>query len=197
MNVTKVTSLNIKERMTLTYCLIALLSIILIDLAVNYDRSNSWIDLFLSTIAEVGILAVTLYMSHYLWSCFIRVTQERVYAQQDLEDALDAVHRLERRERVFNEDFSTICRELFKSWGLTKSEAEIAHLLLTSKSLKNISAFRFTSEGTLKNQARSIYQKAQVKNRIEFMALIIDKSTLAPAMNAAPQLSTRERSFLQ
>jgi len=182
MNVTKVTSLNLKERMTLTYCLISLLCMIFIDLIASYDRNLSFKDMILGTALEFAILGVTLFMGHFLWSRFVRVSQERVSAQQGLEDALDAVRELKGRERVHKEDFEGSCRVLFSEWCLTKSEVEIAHLLLSAKSLKEIAAFRFTSEGTLKNQARSIYQKAMVKNRVEFMALIIENSTLQPAM---------------
>lgn len=175
MNVTKGTQVNLKDKMVLTYCLVILLVLILIDLVADYDRSLTIIELLSDTFLEIGILVLTLYMSKYLWLRFVDENQTRLRAEVGLEQALNEVRRLEVKERQEQIQFDVMCEELFNSWAMTKSEREVAHLLVGTRSLKDIASHRFTSEGTIKNQARSIYHKAGVKNRTEFMAQFIER----------------------
>mgnify|MGYP000639816778 CR=1 FL=1 len=64
--------------------------------------------------------------------------------------------------------------EQFLLWELTKSEKEIGQLLLKGYSLKEISALRGTSEKTIRQQASSIYQKANLPGRHAFSAWFIE-----------------------
>lgn len=173
MNVTKVTLIPLKDRMTLTYCSFLLILFILIDLVADYDRSLTIWELLSDTFLELGILGLTLYMSRYIWSRFVVESESRIQAQAGLEQALSEVRRFEDKERENKIRFNSMCEELFSEWMMTKSEREVAHLLMGPKGLKEIAAHRFTSEGTIKNQARAIYQKAKVKNRTEFLSLFI------------------------
>lgn len=178
-NVPKVIPLSLKERMILLYSAITLIGLIMIDLLADYDSASGLKHFLKDTLLEIGILSVAIFMTHYLWSRFVRLTTEQQHAEEDLRHALSTVRELEVRERVAASKFGHACDLAFEQWQFTKAESEIAHHLLGAKSLKDIAAFRFTSEGTLKNQARSIYSKAGVKNRVEFMASLIGK--LAPS----------------
>ena len=59
-------------------------------------------------------------------------------------------------------------------WGLTKSEQEVAMLLLKGLSFREISEVRDTKEKTVRQQASSIYVKANVDGRHEFAAWFLE-----------------------
>ena len=59
-------------------------------------------------------------------------------------------------------------------WQLTKSEQEVALLLLKGLSFKEIAAVRQTQEKTVRQQATSIYGKASLKGRHEFSAYFFE-----------------------
>ncbi len=68
----------------------------------------------------------------------------------------------------------------FRAWRLSASEADIAMLLLKGLSHKEIAGLRATSEATVRQQARSIYQKSGLSSRAELAAYFLEDLT-APA----------------
>ncbi|MGJ8686302.1 MAG: helix-turn-helix transcriptional regulator [Spongiibacteraceae bacterium] len=62
----------------------------------------------------------------------------------------------------------------FEQWHLSQSEREIGQLLLKGCSLKEIALLRGTGEKTVRQQASSIYQKAEVSGRHTFSAWFIE-----------------------
>jgi len=66
------------------------------------------------------------------------------------------------------------------AWKLTKSEQEVALLLLKGLSFKEIAAVRQTQEKTVRQQATSIYGKANLKGRHEFSAYFFEDFLGAP-----------------
>jgi len=62
----------------------------------------------------------------------------------------------------------------FKQWRFTPSETEIAYLLLKGLSFDEISTIRQTKQKTVRQQATSIYRKAEVNGRHEFAAWFIE-----------------------
>lgn len=65
-------------------------------------------------------------------------------------------------------------KQQFIKWHLTNAEAEIGFLLIKGFSLKEIAALRATSERTVREQARSIYQKAGIAGRSELTAYFLE-----------------------
>lgn len=62
----------------------------------------------------------------------------------------------------------------FDAWSLTRSEREVGFLLLKGFSLKEIAALRGTAERTIRQQASSIYKKANLNGRHAFSAWFIE-----------------------
>lgn len=62
----------------------------------------------------------------------------------------------------------------FLNWHLTNAEANIGFLLIKGFSLKEIATLRSTSERTVREQARSIYQKAEISGRSELTAYFLE-----------------------
>jgi DNA-binding NarL/FixJ family response regulator len=68
----------------------------------------------------------------------------------------------------------------FDRWGLTPAEREVALLMLKGLSHKEIAAVRESSERTVREQARSIYGKANLSGRAALSAFFLE-DLLLPA----------------
>lgn len=60
------------------------------------------------------------------------------------------------------------------SWDLSKSEKEVAFLLLKGFSLKEIAELRGTTEKTARTQSAAIYSKAGLNNRSQLSAFFLE-----------------------
>ncbi len=67
-----------------------------------------------------------------------------------------------------------VIAQQFNQWKLTQSEAEVGLFLLKGLSLKEIAALRNTAEKTVRQQASSIYKKADISGRHAFSAWFIE-----------------------
>lgn len=71
------------------------------------------------------------------------------------------------------------------AWALTRAEKEIALLLLKGLSHKQVAAARSVGEATVRQQARAIYQKANVDGRHDLAAFFLE-GLLAPPGGDGP-----------
>lgn len=62
----------------------------------------------------------------------------------------------------------------FERWGLTAAEREVALLLLKGLSHKEAADVRGTSERTVRQQALTVYKKAEVSGRAELSAFFLE-----------------------
>lgn len=69
--------------------------------------------------------------------------------------------------------FSEYVRVVFAGWSFSKSEHEVAWLLLKGFTFAEIAALRGVQEKTVRQQATGIYAKSGCKNRNEFLASFI------------------------
>lgn len=67
-----------------------------------------------------------------------------------------------------------VINKQFDDWQLTNSEKEVGRLLLKGLSLKEIAVIRNTLEKTVRQQASSIYKKADLSGRHAFSAWFIE-----------------------
>ena len=71
-------------------------------------------------------------------------------------------------------ELALVLKEQFEHWKLTRTECEVAMLLLKGLSFKEIASVRNTMEKTVRQQASSIYRKADVSGRHAFSAWFIE-----------------------
>lgn len=69
------------------------------------------------------------------------------------------------------------------AWALTRAEKEIALLLLKGLSHKQVAAARSVGEATVRQQARSLYQKANVEGRHDLAAYFLEGLLAPPGGN--------------
>ncbi|HET7294732.1 MAG TPA: helix-turn-helix transcriptional regulator [Vicinamibacteria bacterium] len=73
----------------------------------------------------------------------------------------------------------------FERWGLTEAECEVAVLLLKGLSHKEIAQQRGTGDGTVRQQALSVYQKSGADGRAGLAAFFLQDLALPrPATGA-------------
>ena len=71
-------------------------------------------------------------------------------------------------------ELALVLKEQFEAWKLTRTEREVAMLLLKGLSFKEIASVRNTLEKTVRQQASAIYKKADVNGRHAFSAWFIE-----------------------
>lgn len=101
--------------------------------------------------------------------------------QRDLERARRDSLRWRQDSRALIEGLSLAIQQQFGEWKLTAAESEVALLLLKGLSLKEIGALRETSERTVREQARSVYRKAELSGRSALSAYFLEDLLLPPA----------------
>jgi DNA-binding CsgD family transcriptional regulator len=74
----------------------------------------------------------------------------------------------------------------FTEWGFSPAEREIGLLLLKGLALRDIAQVRGTSERTVRQQALSVYKKAQVGGRAELSAFFLEDLLLPSQQGTAP-----------
>ena len=62
----------------------------------------------------------------------------------------------------------------FDDWGMTAAEREVGLLILKGLSHREIASLRQTSETTVRQQARSIYSKANLPGKVAFSAYFLE-----------------------
>lgn len=70
-----------------------------------------------------------------------------------------------------------------EKWQLTKSEKEVAFLLIKGFSLKEIAEYRSTAEKTTRAQATSIYAKSGVSGRSQLSAFFLEDLLIPQSEN--------------
>ncbi len=91
---------------------------------------------------------------------------------------IDKLNNLFIKEKIRNKklrgELSSYITEQFKTWNLTKSETEVAWLLIKGLPLAEIGTIRQVKEKTIRQQATQIYAKADISNRSELTAWFME-----------------------
>lgn len=132
-------------------------------------------------ITYVGaMLTVLVYLWRYLPLTLrqtnLALTTQLVKKHQDIEN-------WKQKAADTMKGFSRLISTQFEEWELSKAEKEVALLLLKGLSIKEISCVRGTSPGTTRQQATSLYSKANISSRAELSAFFLEDVLLVPTDN--------------
>ena len=94
--------------------------------------------------------------------------------KRELNNSVTQLNNISQEMKDARHQYSGIIQTQFSQWTLTRSEQEVAMLLLKGLSFKEISALRSTKEKTVRQQASDIYSKADVEGRHEFAAWFLE-----------------------
>ena len=100
--------------------------------------------------------------------------EERVALLHDLESARSEGESFRKQVQAHLDGLGAAIDRQFDVWTLTEAEREVALLMLKGFGHKEIAAFRGTSEATVRQQARSIYQKSGMGGRAAFCAFFLE-----------------------
>ncbi len=95
-------------------------------------------------------------------------------ADRDLADITDAMQTARR-------EYSEVIQQQFNQWQLTKSEQQVAILMLKGLSFREIASLRETREKTVRQQASTIYAKSGLDGRHTFSAWFLEDFLAAGA----------------
>ncbi|QYK12873.1 LuxR C-terminal-related transcriptional regulator [Shewanella rhizosphaerae] len=126
-------------------------------------------------IAQESVLVLltviaTLYLSRDLMR---RSRQVKALAHR-LAQADKQIDNLSTQMRAARQEYSQAVASQFDTWGFTKSEQQVAFLILKGLSFKEIAEVRQTKEKTVRQQASTIYGKAEVDGRHTFCAWFME-----------------------
>ena len=123
---------------------------------------------------ELGIVTLSSIGFAWLWISNLKSRRENKIIRDDLSRARTDLEHYKGETRHLWEGLSLKVDEQLDRWGLTKSEKEVALLLLKGLSTKEIAEIRETSEKTISQQASSIYHKAKIQGRVELSAYFLE-----------------------
>lgn len=103
-----------------------------------------------------------------------RRTKHINHLKEELSISDNKLQNISEEMKNARSQYSELIYQQFNDWKLTKSEQEVAMLLLKGLSFKEISGVRDTKEKTVRQQASSIYDKANVEGRHDFAAWFLD-----------------------
>lgn len=98
--------------------------------------------------------------------------------KHDLLDRLNIVNKemddWKAKVAKVSKDFFAAIDEQMEKWGLSKSEKDIAVLLVKGMSTKDIAELRGVTEKTIRTHATSIYRKSNLNTRYELASYFIE-----------------------
>lgn len=77
----------------------------------------------------------------------------------------------------------------FEDWSMTAAERDVAMLILKGLSHKEIATLRGTSEGTVRQQAQSIYFKSDLPGKTAFSAYFLEDLFTPAIVDGSPMAS--------
>ena len=139
---------------------------IMADLQLNIPAWHIMQESILVLLTVIG----TVYLSYDL----IRRSRQVKSLALRLAQADKQIDNMSSQMRSARKDYSQAVISQFDTWGFTKSEQQVAYLLLKGLSFKEIAEVRQTKEKTVRQQASSVYGKAEVDGRHTFCAWFME-----------------------
>jgi DNA-binding CsgD family transcriptional regulator len=104
--------------------------------------------------------------------------EESLLLRRDVEQIRAQSERWREDMAVHLKELGTAIQRQFQAWGLTPAEQDIGLLLLKGFSHKEIARLRNASEATIRQQAASVYRKANLNGRAALSAYFLEELLL-------------------
>lgn len=166
-----------KERLILTVIFLGVIGLLIGDVVEDLAAGTS-----LNHIAyEIAVMLISLIGVMVLWLKFFAGKKKIDRLKSDLEHAREDLKLWKKSTESLSQGLSQKIDEQLEAWGLSKAEKEVALLMLKGLSNQEIADARLTVEKTVRQQATSIYHKAQLKNRSELSAFFLEDLLVLPS----------------
>lgn len=147
--------------------------ILLVIMVLNFFDVLTDISLGVPTwhiLSESSIVLISAIGAFFLFKEMRAKTSNIISLKNELNNTDDKLKNISEEMKNARHKYSEVIHTQFERWALTTSEKEVAIFLLKGLSFKEISAVRNTKEKTVRQQASTIYSKANVEGRHEFAA---------------------------
>jgi DNA-binding CsgD family transcriptional regulator len=134
---------------------------------------------------QIALLVATAVVAGALASRVNTQQEERFELIRELDQARADGERWRREAHTYVAGLGTAIDQQFTSWGLSPAEREIGLLMLKGFSHKEIAALRGTSDATVRQQAKAVYQKAGVPGRTAFCSYFLEDLLPPEGLRAA------------
>ncbi|AYF44030.1 MULTISPECIES: helix-turn-helix transcriptional regulator [Halobacteriovorax] len=162
--------LNKRERL-ITGLLFLTISIFLIfDIYEDLHEGASFEHVF----EEAIIMIIGFIGAAYLWFKLLFIKKENIRISANVSKLKTDLQNFKEQTKNLSEGISDKINEQLDDWNLTKSEKDIALLLLKGLSIKEIADIRSTAEKTIKQHCTKIYQKSNLSGRSELSAFFLE-----------------------
>ncbi len=140
-------------------------------------------DLTVDALIEGEVATVHFVLESFV---FVGASIALVFGVRDLRRMRERLIWEERRNRGLSGALAEVIGEQMDEWGFTRSEKDVAWLILKGYRFAEIAKLREVKQTTPRLQATSVYAKAGVSGRAEFVAEI-----LQPLLMTIPERSPR------
>lgn len=162
--------LSRNETLIISFFFIAIITLVAGDIIDDISHGSS----ILHATTEVLIIVLNIACFLYIWGQYFKTKKENLQIKLDLSKVENDLSEYKKETQHLLKGLSEKIDFQLEKWKLTKSEKEIALLLLKGLSTKEISSLRQTSESTIKQQCNSIYQKSNLSGRSELSAFFLE-----------------------
>ncbi|WP_127717502.1 LuxR C-terminal-related transcriptional regulator [Halobacteriovorax sp. HLS] len=162
--------LNISERKLLTLIFLILIVVLGLDIVddLNEGASLSHVvkEVLVMVLGTLGVLV--------LWNKYLKAKSKVRDIQVNIEKLKEDLSHYKEETQHLSQGIGQKINDQLERWSLTKSEKDIALLLLKGLSVREISEIRSSSEKTIKQHCSNLYQKANIKGRSELSAFFLE-----------------------
>ncbi len=162
--------LNISERKILTVIFIGLLLILGLDIFDDLSEGAS----VAHVIKEVLVMLLGIVGVLVLWNKYFKAQRKVQKFKINIDQLKEDLGHYKSETLHLSEGIGEKINDQLKKWNFTKSEKDIALLLLKGLSVREIAEIRSTSEKTIKQHCSNLYQKANIKGRSELSAFFLE-----------------------
>jgi DNA-binding NarL/FixJ family response regulator len=146
---------------------------VIVDIGLGVPRWHIFEEILIVIASGVAFL-------YLLWEMRQRKLALRSLAA-DLSQADLKLQDVTEQMRSARSRYAEVIQQQFTEWTLTRSEQEVAILLLKGLSFKEIAVLRDTREKTVRQQASAIYAKTGLEGRHAFSAFFLEDFLVAEA----------------
>ena len=118
---------------------------------------------------------------------FVGISVALVIGTRDLRSLRESLRREEERNRAFSGELAAVIDDRMEEWRLTRSEKDVAWMIIKGYRFTEIAEARGVKESTCRLQATSLYAKAGVSGRAEFVAEIIQPLLMSIPNESSPR----------
>jgi len=137
---------------------------------------------FLGDALELALLVATAVIASLAAISVKEERENRLALVSDLERAKQEGADWRQRAEKQLDQYRQAIVDQFDEWEATEAERDVGQLILRGLSHKEIARLRNTSEATVRQQAQSLYRKADMPNKGAFSAYFLDDVLYPPKM---------------